>query len=362
MDKELFYKYLTNKCQLEELNEVFNWFKDSADGLYSHNIVKQFWNEYLPSESENQDERLEIILDKVHHRINLLSSEKNFKSEKTRSGKPLLQKIIPFLMRAAAVLFIPLLLILLYTWVAPRTGTRYLASDESQNIEISAPVGSRTYVELPDGTGVHLNHGSKLAYPRIFKGRERKVELTGEAYFTVTNNANRSFKVYTENIIITAMGTEFNVMAYPKANYTETTLIEGKVLVQKQLSDQKIQTMEEMDPGHHLRYNAQNNSYTYSDKEDISKYISWKDGLLIFKDDSFDEIISRLSRWYNVEFILKNDLLNNYTYTATFMDETLPQIMELLEMATPIKYEITPRIKQFDGTFTKQKVIIDLKL
>jgi len=357
MHKELFDKYINNRCNPEELEDAFKWLREKSETLESHRMVEQFWNEYSSLEIQNEDKRLERILDKVHHRINLLPSKKTNKQKYTFR----IPRFTDFLMRAAAILFIPLLVAAVYTWFTTESGDKYSTSNSSQNIEIFSPVGSRTYVELPDGTGVHLNHGSKLSYPRKFEGKERKVTLAGEAYFSVRQDHKRQFNVHTENLIVSATGTEFNVMAYPETDYRETTLVEGKVLVQKIYPGNKTKILEEMDPGDHLRFMPMKNTYTCSEDEDISKYISWKDGILIFKNDPLNEIASRLSRWYNVEFVFKTDLLNNYTYTATFIDETLPQILELLELATPIKYEITPRIKQPDGTFTKQKVILDMK-
>ena len=348
MNKKLFIKYLNNKCSSSDVDETLKWFQEEADTFSNQRMVKEIWHELSPTDSHYGDARFERILDKIHHQINLKNSEKQKKQKDIHSRLHQINRII---LRAAAVLFFPLLLAFLYTIHTNRTSFDELAYKGSENIEIMSPIGSRTYIELPDGTGVHLNHGSRLSYPRRFSRKERKVELSGEAYFSVTHNPDKPFRVYASNISVTAIGTEFNVMAYPGQPKIETTLVEGKVVFQKS---------REMQPGDHLSYSLKTGNYTCK-KVDIQKYTSWKDGVLIFKDDSLEEIAFRLGRWYNVDFVFKDNAIKYYPYTATFIDETLVQIMDLLQLATPIRYEITPRVKQSDGTFSKQKIIIDSK-
>lgn len=95
-----------------------------------------------------------------------------------------------------------------------------------------------------------------------------------------------------------------------------------------------------------------------NEQGNIEKYISWKDGKLIFKDESIVNIANKLGRWYNVEFVFADKKSMEHTYTATFVDESLYQILDLLKLATPIEYTIPPRRKLPNGTFSKQKVII----
>jgi len=359
MNKELFIKYLNNQCHSEEIDEIFEWFNEDASSINNRRKIKEYWHEFLPKDDYSEDDRFERILDKIHHKINLANS--NFQKKiikKNRAAK--FNKVFMYITKSAAILFMPVLLTLIF--VLSDKGNFYNKHilTEQGNIEVTSPIGSRTYIELPDGTGVHLNHGSKLTYPRRFSGKKRIVELSGEAYFNVTTDKQIPFCVYTDNLVVTSLGTEFNVMAYPCQNNTETTLINGKVVVKQKISTYKITDLKTMNPGEHLRYSNINKSYSCT-TDYINKYISWKDGILIFKDDSFEEIARRLGRWYNVEFIFKDNSIKKYPYTATFVDETLTQILDLLEVATPIKYEITPRIKQADGTFSKQKIIIDLQ-
>ncbi|RIH67117.1 DUF4974 domain-containing protein [Mariniphaga sediminis] len=358
MDKELFQKYLNNNCNPEELQETFRWLKEEAGSLHGKRMLEQFWKEYNSGNIYVEEDRVERMLDKLHHRLNLYNFEHKL-IKNAQSTSTTFQRITFFLSRAAAILFIPVLLTLVYTWSRPNLSESE-TSRMTGNIEVVAPVGSRTFIELPDGTGVHLNHGSKLSYPHKFTGGKRRVSLSGEAYFVVTENHERPFLVDAGDLVVTALGTEFNVMAYSGQPRLETTLAQGKVLVQRKLPDNRLETLQEMRPGQHLSYLLEENSFSCV-KRDIQKYILWKDGLLMFKDDPLEEITQRLARWYNVEFIFSNDSLKDYPFTATFVDETLSQALDLLCLAIPMDYQVTPRVKQPDGTFTKQKVIINSK-
>ena len=118
--------------------------------------------------------------------------------------------------------------------------------------------------------------------------------------------------------------------------------------------------MGKMVPNQHVSYDVTTAKLT-STYGDIEKYVSWRKGKLIFKNDSIDQILRRLSRWYNVEFELKDSQVKSFTYTATFIDETLNQILDLMEIATPINYSIEPRKELPDGSYSKQKVAIGVK-
>jgi transmembrane sensor len=355
MDRETLEKFLYNNCNEEELNEIIHWFESDASGINERDIVRNIWEGFSSEDVIINEDHFELILDKIHHRINLINNE-----NQQPINRNIFKTIGYYLVRAAAVLFIPLLISFLIVLNKGQFTDQNFAHIPSNNIEIVSPIGSRTYIELPDGTGVHLNHGSKLSYPQKFSGRERTVTLDGEAYFKVASDTKRPFRVEAANLVFTALGTEFNVMAYQGKSFLETALAEGRVLVQEKQEGNKLLNVKEMEPGHLFHYNYEKNAYSYK-SEDIRKYISWKDGVLIFRNDPLIEITDRLGRWYNVDFVFKNDELKNFPYTATFVDETLLQILDLLQMAAPMKYEVSSRIKQADGTFSKPQITIDLK-
>jgi ferric-dicitrate binding protein FerR (iron transport regulator) len=95
-----------------------------------------------------------------------------------------------------------------------------------------------------------------------------------------------------------------------------------------------------------------------STKGNVEKYISWKDGKLVLDNESIVAIANKLSRWYNVEFEFNSNVANKYTYSGTFVGETLFQILDIMTIASPVTYKALPRKKLTDGTFSKQKIVI----
>jgi ferric-dicitrate binding protein FerR (iron transport regulator) len=360
MTEEIFIRFLQNKCTADEIDEVVRWLHYEADDKSAQLMVKQIWNKYSAPKDILEDIQFETILDKIHHKININESKKikHFNtSDDLHSKKPI--RIKDILTRAAAILFIPLLSVLIYTQFVYKSNET-ISDNSKSSIEIESPLGSRTNIELADGTRVWLNNGSKLKYPSQFTGKKRVVHLIGEAFFDVAHNSQKPFIVKTKEIQVTALGTEFNVMAYEGEGIVEATLVSGKVKVEKRLKNGKAKEICIMKPNQIVKLDLKNRVYS-SNNTNIKKYVSWIDGVLVFDNDPIDEVVRRLSKWYNVEFVIVNPEVRNFVYNATFIDETLPQILELMKIATPITYKISSRKKLNDGTFTKRKVFIGLK-
>ncbi len=356
MTKELLRNFLNNTCSHDQLEEIVQWVKDYHFKQEVLTTLKEEWEALADDNGVVNDKKRTALLDKLHHRINLAHSQIFSTEVQKRTNRP----ILTWLTRAAAILFLPLLAVMTFTLTQPNFDLRTFSSIPIDSIEIIAPAGSRTFVQLDDGSEVYLNHGSKLKYPHKFVGSTREVRLTGEGYFTVAHNPENPFIVRARNVNVRAVGTEFNVYAYPNEKSIETTLVNGKVIVGKLTGKGEVQLIESMNPGEHLSFHPAKSQYS-STKGEIEKYISWKDGRLVFKNDPIDHIANRLSRWYNVDIEFENEQVKDFTYTATFMDETLTQILNLLKLATPIDYKIIPGKKQKDGTYTKQKVTIGMK-
>ncbi len=349
MTKELFIKYLQGNCTESEFEQILVWIKEGATSTSGQGIVNEIWNEFEPEAGPAERIKYTRILDKIHHQINI--SQNNRQS--LIKIAPIRNRILLVLTRAAAVLLIPVLSLLIYTNFSNKD--RYAVN--LNDLEVEAPAGSRMHIELGDGTKVWLNHGSKLQYPLRFEGENRKVFLTGEAYFEVAHNMKVPFIVGTNLLDVKATGTAFNVSAYPGDNNISTTLVEGKVILYERETKHEIKALL---PGECLKFDSQKNVYTL-ESEYTEKNTAWKDGLLVFKNERVQEVAKKLARWYNVEVEIGNEKVKEFTFTATFMDETLPQVLELMTLVTPVNYHLTLREKLPDGSFSKQKVLIGLK-
>lgn len=349
MDKKLFEKYLSNTCSSNELDLIVKLIKDDDLTGEWQKWAKEEWQKKQEPELLNESD-LSMLLDKIHHKINI-------NNQVRLNNKLRISVFISKIGKVAAILFLPVLSILLYLILKISPELENYSCLTSDSIEIVTPVGSRSVIQLEDGTEVYLNFGSKLKYPQKFRGNKRKVTLTGEAYFKVAHNPGKPFVVQTNNLNIVALGTEFNVSAYPDERNIETTLVKGKVKIESVNKKGKPDDIATMIPGQHLVYNQENGN-VQTDQSNIEKYIAWRDGKMVFKDESIVVVARKLERFYGVEFEFADKESMQITYTATFVDEGLFQILDLLKLATPIEYKVIARKKLPDGTFSKQKIII----
>jgi len=351
MNIELLKKYFNNNCSPEEVDIVVEWFKTNAGDSKGRSVLKQLWNEM--EEDEVNDVDFDQLLDKIHHKINIQNTQNINHSQTQKKG--VIKSLMPFIVKIAASLFIPLLAISLYYF-----SKDVLYTEKPVYSEITSPNGSRTFFELPDGSKVWLNNGSSLRFPNKFTGSCRILELKGEGYFEIAHNNKMPLVVKSGDLQVMVHGTEFNVMAYPDDDDLSVTLVKGSVSLQKIKENNKVKELLRLKPDQQAIYNKTNNEVDYM-KVNTEKYISWKNGTLIFIDDPIDVVMQKLERWYNVDIKLKNKELSKITYTATFTDETLQQILQLLSIATPIEYKIFKNHKLNDGSFSKKKVEISLK-
>jgi ferric-dicitrate binding protein FerR (iron transport regulator) len=145
-------------------------------------------------------------------------------------------------------------------------------------------------------------------------------------------------------------------LSYDDDNQSEVTLIEGKVSLSSGNGLGKIEHGT-MHPGQRTVFKGESRE-VYTEEVDVDKYISWRDGNLIFRDDPMEDVIRRLSRWFNVEIVVNDAEIKSYTYTATFRNENLEQVLKLLKLLAPIDYRIIERKALPDSGFTKQKIYL----
>ena len=206
--------------------------------------------------------------------------------------------------------------------------------------ELSVPYGKLFDLELSDGTLVKLNAGSSIKYPvKFIKGLKRKVFLKGEAYFEVAKDKAHPFIVNTNDVNVEVLGTAFNMSYYPEDIDISTVLVEGSV---KLYEDTKLNTSKNatmLTPGHKAAWNKENKTMSVH-KVDTQLYTAWKDGVLLFKKSSYNNIIKKLERHYDVVIENHYPFLASQVYTATFrgQEETIEDVLEAFKEDTPFKY------------------------
>ena len=200
-----------------------------------------------------------------------------------------------------------------------------------------AKKGETFSLVLSDGTKVYLNSETTLHYPVQFSTKERKVELIGEAYFEVTHNAGKPFKVISNNQTIEVLGTSFNVHAYPNEEIIITTLVQGQVKV----FDNRQPEMEEL-----LAINQQA-TFRKDDGQIITRevnaqhYISWKEGYFFFQNQRFEDMMKTLSRWYDIDVVFENEIAKDLRFGGKLKRfDNLNKLLTLIEKTDEVCFEI----------------------
>ena len=360
MNKELLEKYCSNRCTEEELNSVLAWFEESATTPEGKSLLLKVLEE-LPVGDEKLKTDFDVLLGRIHHKINLNQSNKlleiadhNLYKYKRR------QNFIKIFTRAAAILMFPVLGFGLYMSIKYQSVKHDQTSVNLAYNEVFSSVDAITKVSLPDGSSVLLNHSSSLKYPAIFGGDFRTVELNGEGYFEVAHSPKIPFIVKAGEIQIKALGTAFNIMAYPDEDRIETSLINGIVVLQRTEYGGKTIDLLTMKPTDLSIYQKSKNEISTRTIVD-DRYFSWKNGKLVFNKEPIGEVVKKLGRWFNVDIQVEDPELLDLTYTATFVHETLPQVMELIALVSPVSYSISDREEISPGTFSKRKVILSFR-
>ncbi|MBN1116891.1 MAG: FecR family protein [Bacteroidales bacterium] len=200
---------------------------------------------------------------------------------------------------------------------------------------IETPRGGEYSIILSEGTKVYLNAETRFIFPEVFTGKTREVELEGEAYFEVTKNMNQPFIVRTENFNIRVYGTSFNVSAYVEDKTDHTTLIEGSVELFKD-DNYKVK----LEPGQQAGYDKSTTEF-YSKEVETYLYTDWKDGLFVFDNESLENIMNRLTRWYDFNTEYLDDKARNYHFTGTLNRyDSVDKILKMIALTSNISFEI----------------------
>lgn len=189
---------------------------------------------------------------------------------------------------------------------------------------ITTPKGGQYQLILPDGSRVWLNAASSIKYPTSFTGAQRKVELTGEAYFEIAQNKQHPFIVQTRETTVSVLGTDFDMMAYQDEDAQRTTLLKGSVLV-SQGAQSKLLT-----PGQQAIVKPER-SITVDPHVDIEKAVAWKTGFFVFNNTDIKILMREISRWYDIEVVYETTDFSGEYGGRISRNNTLLQTKELLE-------------------------------
>lgn len=276
-------------------------------------------DQWLSDNWQGADSRdVPLNYDRLKHRI----AQYNEQQARRRPVVNLLRQVGSYYRQIAAVMVIPLALSISYLLFEPAVPPVLFTAE--------APMGQKAKVELPDGSVVWLNSGSKISYSSDYNRKTRELKLQGEAYFDVQKNTGKPFLVHTTLVDVEVTGTKFNLNAYGDESLTETALLEGHVnLYLKDNANQKL----ELEPGKMIAYSAAT-QHASTQELNAEAAIGWKDNRLIFIDDDFYKLAKKIERWYNMEVVYNADAFHSNKLTVKLLEgEQLSKLLQIIESA-----------------------------
>ncbi len=335
---EIDYKYLLDQVLSGKLTSAE---KDDLQAYIQHSfkddeldlLMRKHWLGLEDKEIVVDEMQLLLLKNQIISRIN----HKINSSKKEHQLFPSTWK--NYLIRVAAVLFIPLLLGSVFVFYRMDKRLDQMTASTANQRVVANP-GSRVHFTLPDQTEVWLNSGSMLEFPLTLNLQDnRKVKLSGQGYFKVAHDKAHPFFVETDGLSIKALGTSFDVSGYANDTQIASTLEEGSIA----LIDLNGNEVTRIHPGQKAILDKTTHIMVVRDVETLLT-TSWKDGKLIFRNTSLSDVTVQLERWFNCKIHLDPRLMNaGLMYTATIQDETLGEVLKMIEISTRIKTKVEKR-------------------
>lgn len=350
---------LSGEALREELTELETYLQKHPEKRLQAERVNNLW--LAPAKTTAAHK--EVAFDKHMQRLSNHLSEPVLQYESSdtnglvadeKKRNPSIYKKLAWVTGIAASLFI--------AWFAIFDFSPGTKTDEStaQNT-ISTKRGSKSKIQLPDGTEVWLNADSKITYNENFQGDIREVQLSGEAFFDVVRDEQRPFIIHTDVIDVKVLGTAFNVRSYANEKNTETSLIRGSVEISLRSSPDKKFTLKPNDKlivrNEEAKVVAKKTAaeekedkpilltwdkINYEKSDSTVKEILWVKNKLSFDGEPMEEIALKIERWYDVKVNI-DERIKKVDYTGTFEGESLQQVMEALQFSGKFQYSINKK-------------------
>lgn len=241
-------------------------------------------------------------------------------------------KVFPLYIKLSIAVSVLLLFTVGGYWIGSNHFFMDFASS-SNVIEVTTLPGEQSEIKLPDGTFVSLNYDSKIKYHLSGNQHLQEIELDGEAFFKVTKNNSRIFRVITSEMNVNVLGTEFNISSYRNDVTTETTLIEGSVEI-KDIPGQKESVF--LKPNEKWIYYKKSGRNVVK-KVDAKSSILWRSGVYDFDNVAFGKLLTMLERIYNVKIILNDDHLRNEKFSGSvYRGDSIEKVMSMIKLTLPV--------------------------
>jgi transmembrane sensor len=350
----LIISYLSGSITEEDSLRLKEWTSASNENRNHFNLLKDTW---ILSGSRNLDSNAEESWNSFSEK--LIQGGYGQNSGFWNHGKVNFFKCLKL---AASWFLIFALGSFVTFWIYDRP-TESIAANSNRIIEITTPLGAKSMIRMPDSTQIWLNAGTTITYDQDYGKQTRAITLDGEAYFKVSKDSIHPFTVSTQDIVVLALGTSFNVKAYPNEETISATLEEGKIDVKILNKPEKINNIL-LKPKDKLIYhkatkesekNVENTEVEVKHKENLSVklkdvsilsnirtelYTSWKDPRWIIDREPLSILAPMLERRFNLKIIFNDEQLTKYKFTGIIENETVDQILNALKLTAPLDYQI----------------------
>jgi ferric-dicitrate binding protein FerR (iron transport regulator) len=350
---------LANEASAQELQELESILRSSPELHFSLQTLSDLWQTTPATNTTELEAAYTGLLDRMKlEGLDVPGAHHDDFTDTAMMPHPKRRKVFSLRnMLTSAALVAAVAAVWIFNPFAPAKPEAPVAKETS---EISTRYGSKTNIVLPDGSKVWLNAGSKITYDKVFGETLREVSLIGEAYFDVVHNAARPFIIHTRAMDIRVLGTEFNVKSYPDEKTTETSLIRGsievtlkqrsaekiilkpneKLVVSNEIANQPEKTL--IPKKKMIRHTPIINLGTlnYFSLDSTILETSWVNNRLVFEDESFEEIAHRMSRWYGVNFLFKDEDVKNLRFTGNFRNETVVEALKAMQITADFTFKI----------------------
>ena len=311
----LIIRHFSGEATLKEKTKIEEWLKQSADNKKLYTDLQEIW----------LSTGVESNADHYH----LEEAIRKFKAQ-IHQGEQIKMKrfSITLVLKYAAVGILILSLPFSYYF-----GTQALTTKSSMTT-ISCAFSDRTTIVLPDSSTVWLNSGSKLSYNPDFNRNTRNVILEGEAFFSVSTDKAHPFHVKTSGIDIEVLGTKFNVKAYAEEKTVSTTLVEGSLHVSSQFQNIMIE------PSEKIVFDKASQKMEKQKLSDTSPDTEWKEGRLIFRNESLAELKPMLERWFDVDIEFADEQVKQRRFTGILERESILEAVSYFDLSNLVKCRI----------------------
>lgn len=336
VDLVLISKYLNHEANTEEITVVDEWINASDDHKSEMEKLKKAWELATAGigiqEWDTPKSKEQFLLKVIQTQSNAIKD----KETALHTSKILMRRMMRY--AALAILLIGISSVLVYHYTSNQDGTVFT--------QMAVAKGSKSQMTLPDGSKVWINADSRIKYANNFNQDERSIYLEGEAYFEVAKNPHKAFKVHAGGLVVQALGTVFNVKAYPDEKVIETTLVEGSVSVEL---NNKPGQRTILKPNEQVFYykpdiaTNQNGNILITKGIETENSTSWINDQLIISGETLESLAVKLGRKYDVNFHFTDTALSKLRFTGVLKNETIEQILEVLKLSSPVNYRIQER-------------------